>query len=100
AATYGDSAIVKILTYHHGIFYSFAEAVKEATKKSLEDVKADWYKTLNVYFNTNYGQKEEANEFARKIPSDLTAILAARLEPQGERIAMIGSRKSDSPPRL
>jgi len=99
-ATYGDSAIVKILKHKNDLFYDFRESIRRVTKKSLEDTYEDWHKTLNVYYNTNYGQKEEANEFARKIPSGLAVILDARLEPKGKRIAMIGSRKKTSPPRL
>lgn len=100
AATYGDSAIVKILQLRSWIFYDFFEAVKVATKKDIFELEDDWRKTLNVYFNTNYGQKEEANEFAHKIPSGLAVTLAARIEPGGKRIALIGNRTKKSPPRL
>jgi Tol biopolymer transport system component len=100
AVTYGDSALVKILKYNHGIFYSFPEAVQAATKKSLEQVIEDWHKTLNVYYNSNYGQKEEASEFARKIPINIAVVLAARIEPGGKRIAMIGNRTKASSARL
>ena len=100
AATYGDSAIVKILQYRNWIFYDFFNAIKQTTKKDLEELEEDWRKTLNVYFNSNYGQKEEASEFARKIPSGLAITLAARMEPGGKRIALIGNRTKKSPSRL
>ncbi len=100
AATYGDSAIVKILKFRSWIFYDFFEAVKSATKKDLNDLEEDWRKTLNIYFNSNYGQKEEANEFAHKIHTGLAITLAARLEPGGKRIAVIGNKTKKSPARL
>ncbi|MEP7235815.1 MAG: hypothetical protein ABI778_11030, partial [Ignavibacteriota bacterium] len=100
AVTYGDSAIVKILHYRSWIFYDFFEAVKAATKKDIGELEEDWRKTLNVYYNSNYGQKEEASEFARSIPSGLAVTLAARLEPGGRRIALIGNRTKKSPSRL
>ncbi len=100
AATYGDSALVKILKYRNWIFYEFFEAVESATKKDIFTLIDDWKKTLNVYFNSNYGQKEEANEFARTIPSGLAVTVAARLEPGGKRIALIGNRTKKSPARL
>lgn len=100
ASTYGDSAIVKILRHPRLLFYDFDESVLDVTKRSLNDLIEDWKKTLNVYFNTNYGQKAEANEFARKINSGLAVVLAARLEPGGKRIAIIGSRSKESPSRL
>jgi len=100
AAAYGDSALVKILKFRTGIFYDFLEGVKSATNKSLDDLEEEWHKTLNVYFNTRYGQKEEASEFARKIPTGLAVVLTARLEPGGKRIAMIASHTKKSPARL
>ena len=100
AATYGDSTIVKILKFRDWIFYDFFEAVKAATRKDLSDLEEDWRKTLNVYFNSNYGQKEETNEFAREIPSGLAVTLAARIEPGGKRIALIGNSTKKSPSRL
>ncbi|MDP4219162.1 MAG: BamA/TamA family outer membrane protein [Bacteroidota bacterium] len=101
AMKYGDSALVKIIKHpKEFLSYDFDKAVKDVTKKDLGDLEEDWHKTLNVYFNTTYGQKEEADEFAHKIPVDLAVTLAARLEPGGKRIALIGGRSKKSPPRL
>jgi hypothetical protein len=100
-ATYGDSVIPKILHYH-GSFgrYNFLDAVRAATKKSLHEIMETWHKRLTVYYASAYGQKQETEEFARKLPVDLCIVLAARIAPDGKRIAAFAKRKKDSPARL
>ncbi len=102
AATYGDSALVKILKYRRGgLFpYNFDDAVKSATKHSLNEIYNEWHKILNVYYNTQYGQKEDIEDIARKIPSHLAIVEAARLAPDGKRIAILGKRTEDEPTKL
>lgn len=100
-STYGDSVIPKILHYR-GSFgrYNFLSAVKEATKKTLREIMETWHKRLTVYYASAYGQKQETEDFARKLPADLAIIFAARVAPDGKRIAVIAKRKKDSPSRL
>ncbi len=102
AATYGDSALVTILKYRKkSLFpYDFEDAVRAATKHSLHEIYKEWHKVLNVYYNTEYGQKEDIEDIARKIPSHLAIVEAARLAPDGKRIAILGKRTEDEPTKL
>ncbi len=102
AATYGDSALVKILKYRSGILfpYNFDRAVQSATKHSLGEIYKEWHKVLNVYYNTEFGQKEDIEDIARKIPTPLAIVEAARLAPDGKRIAILGKSAFDEPTKL
>ena len=95
AATYGDSALVKILQYRKSGFfpYDFEKAVHAATKHSLNEIYDEWHKLLNVYYNTEYGQKEDIEDIGRRIPTGLDIVEGARLSPDGKRIAIIGKRR-------
>lgn len=109
---YGDSALVKILhpeEESEGINvghrlqlapYDFGAAVKFATKHPLEDVYEEWHKTLNVYYNTEYGQKEDIQDVSRRIGTGLKIVAAARLAPDGKRIAIYGKRSVDEAAKL
>ena len=102
AASYGDSALVKILKYRSkGLFpYNFEDAVRAATKHSLDEIYKEWHKVLNVYYNTEYGQKEDIEDVARKIPTHLAIVEAARLAPDGKRIAILGKRTEEEGTKL
>jgi Tol biopolymer transport system component len=100
AATYGDSVLVKILKHKSGTFYDFEEAVHAATKHSLNSIYEEWHKNLNVYYNTEFGQKEDIEDVARKIPTGLEIVDAARLAPDGKHIAIIGKRTVDEATKL
>ncbi|HZK76324.1 MAG TPA: hypothetical protein VFD13_05390 [Candidatus Kapabacteria bacterium] len=102
AATYGDSALVKILRHREkGLFpYHFEDAVRAATKHSLEEIYQEWHKILNVYYNTEYGQKEDIEDIARKIPTHLAIVEAVRLAPDGKHIAILGKRTEEEGTKL
>ena len=102
AATYGDSALVKILKHREGaIFgYNFDEAVQAVTKHSLHEIYDEWHKILNVYYNTVYGQSKDIEDIARKIPTGLAIVGATRLAPDGKRIAILGKKSIDEPTKL
>ncbi len=99
---YGDSSLVKIIKHNTGglLPYSFEAAVQEVTKNSLGEIYEAWHKNLNVYYNSEYGQKEDVEDIARKIPTGLGIVGAARLAPDGKRIAILGKRKFDDPTKL
>ncbi len=102
AAAYGDTALVKILKHRTGgLFpYNFDAAVQSATGHSLAEIYADWHKVLNVYYNTQYGQYEDIADLGRKIPTHLAIVEAARLAPDGRRIAVLGKVSFDAPTKL
>ena len=101
AATYGDSALVKIIKHKESnITYQFEPAVKAATHHTLDEIYTEWHKVLNVYYNTEFGQKEDIEDIARKIPTGLEIVSAARLAPDGKHIAILGKRKIDEPTKL
>jgi hypothetical protein len=102
AATYGDSALVSILKHREpSLFpYDFETAVKAATNHSLSEIYDEWHKVLNVYYNTQFGQKEDVEDIARKIPTHLAIVGAARLAPDGKRIAILGKRTVDASSKL
>ncbi len=102
AATYGDSALVKMLKHREPSFipYDFNAAVKAATKHSLHEIYDEWHKTLNVYYNTQFGQKEDIEDIARKIPTGLDIVGAARIASDGKRIAILGKKTQDEPTKL
>ena len=102
ATTYGDSALVRIIKYReNGIFpYDFPKAVHAATKHSLNEIYDEWHKLLNVYYNTEYGQKEDVEDIARKIPTGLDIIGSARLSPDGKCIAILGKRHTQEATKL
>ncbi len=102
AVTYGDSSLVKILKYRgeSSFSYNFERAVKGVTNHSLDEIYEEWHKVLNVYYNTQFGQKEDIEDIARKIPTQLAIVGAARLAPDGKRIAVLGKRAIDAPAKL
>ncbi len=102
AATYGDSTLAKILKHREqSIFpYNFALAVKAVTHHSLDEIYAEWHKVLNVYYNTQFGQKEDIEDIAHKIPTHLAIVGAARLVPDGKQIALLGKRTVESSAKL
>ncbi len=101
AVTYGDSALVRIVKHRESsIAYNFDEAVKAATGHTMDEIYKEWHKILNVYYNTEFGQKEDIEDIARKIPTGLEIIGAARIAPDGDRIAVMGKRKFDEPGKL
>lgn len=102
AATYGDSALVRIIKYRgkSELFYNFEKAVQAVTKHSLTEIYDEWHKVLNVYYNTQFGQKEDIEDIARKIPTHLAIVGAARLAPDGQRIAVLGKRTVDASAKL
>jgi len=97
AAKYGNKALVDIIQNRDGGTYDFSDAVKEATGQTISEIFDDWLKTMNVYYNTQYGQKEEPVDFGRKISSGLSIISSARLQPQGHTIAVTGTRAFGAP---
>jgi hypothetical protein len=101
AATYGDSALTDIICYREPAGgYDFKEAVKAATHHTLDEIYTEWHKILNVYYNTEFGQKEDIEDIARKIPTDLAIVGAARIAPDGKRIAILGKRTIEEPTKL
>jgi|GEM_PF-1757907 len=102
AATYGDSALVKILKHRDGgLFpYDFDNAVLAATKHSLGEIYGEWHKILNVYYNTEFGQKEDIEDIARKIPTHLAIVEAVRLSPDGKHFAILGKKTQEEATKL
>jgi len=100
AATYGDTALADIVRYRSGSTYNFDEAVQHATKHSLHEIYDEWHKILNVYYNTEFGQKEDIEDIARKIPTGLNIVAAARLSPAQDQIAVLGKTSYDEPTKL
>lgn len=100
AATYGDSALQKIIKYRKGRTYDFDVAIQEATHHSFDEIYDAWKRTMIVYYATRYGDHEEIERIARKVPTNLAIVLAARIAPDGSRIAMIGKASEDDPARL
>lgn len=97
ARTFGDTTLANILKYRDDLgLYNFEEGVQHATKKSLHEISEGWRKTLNVYYSTQYGQRQETVDYGREVPSGLDVVLSARLDPKGSRIAVAGKRNSDA----
>ncbi|MDP4200595.1 MAG: hypothetical protein Q8922_09215 [Bacteroidota bacterium] len=99
---YGDSSLARIIK--HGtrglVPYDFDEAVHGVTKHKLGEIMEEWHKSLNVYYNTEFGQKEDVEDIARKIPSGLAVVGAARLARDGKRIAILGKRTIEESTKL
>ncbi len=102
ASKYGDSTLVKIIKHREGGIsaYNFEEAIKETTKHPFRELYDDWHKTLNVYYNTEYGQKEDVEDIARKIPTGLAVVGAARLSPDEKDIALLGKKTIEEGSKL
>lgn len=101
AAEYGDSVIAKILQFRGSFgLFDFLEAFQHVTKHAFREVYDEWHKRLTVYYASAYGERFETNEFGRKIPCEIPVILAARIAPDGKRIALIGRRTNESGARL
>jgi Tol biopolymer transport system component len=102
AANYGDSALPSILKAREGAWdtYSFEKAIKKVTNLSLSELRHEWFKRLNVYFNTAYGQKEETADFSSRIQTGIDLIFAARLSPDGNRLVAMGKRSAEAPTNL
>lgn len=101
-AKYGDSALARIIKTRAGGLgtYNFEQAINKVTGLSLNELRHEWFKRLNVLYNTAYGQKEESEEFSTKVPTGLDIVFAARLSPNGKQVAAIGKRSADSPANL
>lgn len=101
-ATYGDTALAAILKVREGTWggYNFEKAIKKITNLSLPELRHEWFKRLNVFFNTAYGQKEEAEDFSTKVTTGVDLAFASRLSPDGKRLAAIGRRSPESPINL
>jgi hypothetical protein len=100
ASEYGDSSLRKIVKYRSGRTYDFDVAVQEATKHSLNELFEKWRKAMIVYYGTQYGTKQDIAKIGRKIPTGLAIVLAARLAPDGKRLAIIGKADEDDPSRV
>jgi TolB protein len=100
AATYGDSALQKVIKYRKGRTYNFDVALHEATHHTLDEIYDEWKRTMIVYYATRYGTHEEIERIARKIPTNLAIVLSARLSPDGKRIAVLGKASEEDPVRL
>ncbi|MBS1902399.1 MAG: hypothetical protein JSS75_01685 [Bacteroidetes bacterium] len=100
-AQFGPTVIQKLLDFRDGAgAFDFEKAFRDATKKPLRDVYDEWHKTMTVYYASGYGARSETNEFGRKLPCEVPVVLAARIAPHDNRIALIGRRTAHSGARL
>jgi len=98
AYAYGDSSLVRILKHRGGLgLYDFNSAVQHVTKHSLAEIYAEWHKYLTVYYATAYGQHDETKDVGRRIHPGLDIVEAARLEPDGKQIAIVGKEDPETP---
>lgn len=97
AITYGDSSLLKIVTYGQEHNYNFDKAVEAATKHSLEYLVTEWKKRLYVYYNTQFGSKRETEEFGKRFENGPEITNSARISRDGKKYAVIGRPSQDLP---
>lgn len=89
---FGPQTLAKIVNGGRSFLglYDFDAAVIEATGQSMSQIHADWLRTVNVLYGTNYGVREETDDIVSPLVKGFEAVPGIRFAPDGKRIALFG----------